>query len=91
MAENKHTRFRRAARKRYDELAAIRGEVCWICGNGPGSRRLHIDHDHKTLRVRGLACFRCNRALPAWVTAEWLRAAAVYLEAAEGFEFEVAA
>ena len=69
------------ARKRYDELAAKQGgETCGICGTPPKSRRLHIDHDHARMKIRGLLCFRCNNALPSWVTPGWLRDAAAYLE-----------
>jgi hypothetical protein len=39
-----------------------------------------MDHDHHGMFIRGLLCHRCNRALPAWMTADWLRAAAAYLE-----------
>lgn len=57
------------------------GESCAICGRLPSlNRRLDRDHDHRTGAPRGLLCARCNRALPSWVTAEWLRAAAAYLE-----------
>src|SRR5690348_4757006 len=52
---------------------------CAICGSPPKTRRLHVDHDHRTRRVRGLLCHRCNRALPTWVTTEWLYRAADYL------------
>ncbi len=64
----------------YEDLVRVMGEVCWICGAGPGTRRLHREHDHATGRMRGLACFRCNTTLPRHVTPEWLRAAAVLLE-----------
>lgn len=33
---------------------------CAICGNKPKKQSLHVDHDHKSGRVRGLLCFRCN-------------------------------
>lgn len=56
------------------------GEVCNICGAEAKTRRLHRDHDHQTGRARGLLCFRCNAALRNYMTAEWLRAAAGYLE-----------
>lgn len=69
-----------AVRDRYDELLAAQDGHCAICPARPKSRRLHIDHDHRTLAVRGLLCHRCNRALPSWVTPAWLRAAADYLE-----------
>ena len=34
---------------------------CAICGKTqPGKRDFHIDHDHKTGKVRGLLCVNCN-------------------------------
>jgi hypothetical protein len=77
-------------RTRYDALLAIQGGVCALCGNPPkeGGRRLNIDHDHKTLELRGLCCFRCNRALPEHVDAAWLRRAAEYLENPPALQLE---
>jgi Recombination endonuclease VII len=73
--------IRRQNTKEYGRLVAeANGEFCAICGNGPKTRRLHIDHDHKTGRIRGLLCFRCNRNLPTYATSEWLRKAADYLD-----------
>lgn len=63
----------------YARLLASQGGGCAICGARPKTRRLHADHDHATGRVRGLLCHRCNRNLPAWVTAQWLQDAAMYL------------
>lgn len=67
----------------YAVWVALFGETCGICGRAPSARRrLDRDHCHGSLRKRGLLCARCNRALPSWITAEWLRAAAAYLERA---------
>ena len=45
----------------YDAMIAMSGGVCWICGKAPREgKRLHIDHDHATGRVRGLLCWWCN-------------------------------
>jgi hypothetical protein len=47
------------------ELEAEQGGVCAICGKPPkvGGRRLSVDHDHATGKIRGMLCTRCNTAL----------------------------
>jgi hypothetical protein len=52
----------------YDELLARQGGRCAICRAKPKSKRLAVDHDHKTGTVRGLLCSRCNHDLmgSAW-------------------------
>ena len=38
--------------------------ACALCERRPKpGRRLNTDHDHKTDRVRGALCFRCNYRL----------------------------
>ena len=44
----------------YDRMLAEQGGLCAICRDRPAE---HVDHDHKTGRVRGLLCFNCNQAL----------------------------
>jgi len=48
----------------YEAMYAKQGGLCAICGgcNPPSlnNRTLHVDHDHKTNRVRGLLCLHCN-------------------------------
>jgi hypothetical protein len=63
----------------YARLLAAQGGHCALCPNTPKTRRLHVDHDHATGRVRGLLCYRCNRALPDYVSPSWLLAAARYM------------
>ena len=47
----------------YYALVAKSEGKCFICGRLPGKRRLCVDHCHKTGRVRGLLCSKCNTYL----------------------------
>jgi hypothetical protein len=49
----------------YDALLEKQGGACAVCQapTGAQARRLHIDHDHETGKVRGLLCGPCNSAL----------------------------
>lgn len=52
----------------YSALFDAQGGRCAICRARPKSKRLAVDHDHKTGAVRGLLCSRCNHDLmgSAW-------------------------
>jgi len=48
----------------YQKKLAEQNGVCAICGERPKkTRRLAFDHDHKTGKMRGLLCGRCNMVL----------------------------
>lgn len=47
----------------YNLLLEWQGGVCYICRKPSRVRRLAVDHDHKTGKVRGLLCRRCNREI----------------------------
>lgn len=70
--------------EQYYELLKKQDWLCGICGRppkqkkGPGSK-LHVDHDHRTGKVRGLLCVRCNGALSIVEDARFVAAAHHYL------------
>lgn len=68
--------------EQYLAILDYQGGVCWICQTHPRTRRLAVDHNHKTGEVRGLLCKRCNRDLlgRAHDDPTILRRAADYLE-----------
>lgn len=65
----------------YEALLAEQSGGCGICGKTcTTGRRLAVDHDHETGRVRGLLCSRCNRGIGLFFdSAEHLRKAADYV------------
>lgn len=69
-AATRHARAKRAGLLElggYDVQLARQGGACCVCGwaPAPGKPRLHVDHSHRTMAVRGLLCWRCNRTLGA--------------------------
>ena len=51
--------------EQYDELYNKQEGKCAICGTHQEELKstLHIDHNHKTKKIRGLLCFKCNSLL----------------------------
>lgn len=48
----------------YEALYEAQGGRCYICARATGkTRRLSVDHDHRTGLVRGLLCRPCNSML----------------------------
>ena len=49
----------------YDALFSSQNGNCKICGRSQKDqkRKLAVDHDHKTGKVRGLLCDKCNKGL----------------------------
>ena len=53
----------------FTKILNLQNGVCAICGhperrkNRRGIYRLSVDHDHKTGKVRGLLCIKCNQHL----------------------------
>jgi glutaredoxin len=79
--------------KRYDlswrefqSLQEVSQDKCMVCSadlkvlKEKDARLVHIDHDHKTGKVRGIVCHRCNQRLAALDDKEWMNQAQAYLE-----------
>ena len=71
----------------YEARLASQGGLCAICrrpemalGNNGETKRMAVDHDHDTGRVRGLLCSRCNPGLGYFLSStELLESALAYL------------
>lgn len=50
--------------EQFNQMLASQNGVCKICERiCPTGRRLSVDHDHKTGKIRGLLCSKCNKGL----------------------------
>lgn len=63
-------------KEQFHALEAAQDHRCAICGK---DARLVVDHCHKTGRVRGLLCTRCNTALHHLESTGWIESAQSYL------------
>lgn len=73
----------------FEAMLLVQNGLCAVCGvpdgsersNNNGSKRLSVDHDHKTGVVRGLLCSSCNKGIGLLMdNSDLLRLAATYLE-----------
>lgn len=64
-----------------NELIAKHGNKCSICEKPRSAfkKNLSVDHSHKTDRVRGLLCYRCNKFLVGRQTIESAKKVLDYL------------
>lgn len=61
----------------WDAMAEVQSGKCAICKQVP--KKLCVDHDHKSKKVRGLLCMHCNTALGYVEREGWLEATRQYL------------
>ncbi len=47
----------------YDQLLKQHRGRCAICKGTNNGKTLHVDHDHRTGKVRGLLCTNCNHGI----------------------------
>jgi hypothetical protein len=69
--------------EKYNEMFEEQKGSCAICGRHQTefARRLAVDHDHNTMKIRALLCVKCNRLLGlAHDDISVLRSAIEYLE-----------
>ena len=69
--------------EQYEALLQKQGGACAVCKREAKqfTKRLAVDHDHKSLKVRGLLCGNCNhRIVGRYREGTLLRAAADYLD-----------
>ena len=72
--KNKEQQRDRGMRRRYgiglddyNKMLKEQKDSCYICklSSSKQSKRLHIDHNHKTGKVRALLCHHCNTTIGA--------------------------
>ena len=65
-----------------EELIKKHGDHCAICKKPSSAfkKRLSVDHSHKSGKIRGLLCYRCNKFLVGRQTLETARQLLEYLE-----------
>lgn len=68
----------------YRAMLVQQGCRCKICRRLPFKRRLDVDHDHATGKVRGLLCNNCNSGIGKFQdSVTLLQLASEYLEATQ--------
>lgn len=68
--------------EQYKEMESRQEGLCSICRRPPvGKKRLGVDHNHTTGKIRDLLCHHCNAAIGHLMESpELMRSAAEYIE-----------
>ena len=70
----------RRVKSDYEELLQKQNNRCAICHVENEISKLAIDHNHKTLEIRGLLCHECNSGIAYFdENTEYLAKAMIYL------------
>jgi len=66
----------------YEKILTEQGGRCGICRCLPQvGKKFHVDHDHKSKKVRGLLCIHCNFAVSRLdISIDWAQSALDYLK-----------
>ena len=66
----------------YDAMLSSQKNICLICGTYISGRNAHLDHCHKTHKLRGFLCNNCNAGLGMFKDSKLLLTSAIaYLSA----------
>jgi len=70
--------------EQYNAMLVKQNFSCAICGIHQSKlvRRLNVDHDHQTQKVRGLLCWECNKHLGWLENKEFCAKATLYIQGA---------
>ena len=67
--------------QQYDVILEKQNGKCAICGGGTSKNFFAVDHNHRSGKVRGLLCARCNTGLARFMDeVQRVRTAVAYLE-----------
>ncbi len=67
----------------FEQMKINQEQKCAICFKELHSKNTHIDHSHKTGKVRALLCTSCNLSLGFFEKDDWLLKADAYLRKTE--------
>lgn len=62
----------------YNNLLSAQNSLCAICNKPEKVKRLAVDHNHESLKIRGLLCQKCNRGLGMFNDSKDLLAKAIH-------------
>jgi hypothetical protein len=67
----------------FEQMKIKQGQKCAMCFQELHDKNTHIDHCHKTGRVRSLLCTSCNMSLGFYEKENWLQQVQAYLRETE--------